>query len=46
MEKTMKKLVDFFGQRDENGAKVSDEETWIDEYGTSRILRAEFEKNG
>ena len=26
----------------ENGAKVSEEETWIDEYGTSRILRAEF----
>ena len=26
----------------ENGAKVSEEETWIDEYGTSRILQAEF----
>lgn len=30
----------------ENGAKVSDEETWIDAYGTSRILRAEFERIG
>lgn len=26
----------------ENGTKVSDEETWIDAYGTSRILRARF----
>ena len=29
----------------ENGAKVSEEETWIDEYGTSRILKAVFEKD-
>lgn len=29
----------------ENGTKVSDEETWIDEYGTSRILKAVFERN-
>ena len=28
----------------ENGEKVSDEETWIDTYGTSRVLRAVFEK--
>ncbi len=28
----------------ENGTKVSGEETWIDEYGTSRILRAVFER--
>ena len=26
----------------ENGEKVSEEETWIDEYGTSRILQARF----
>ena len=26
----------------ENGEKVSGEETWIDEYGTSRILKAKF----
>ena len=26
----------------ENGTKVSEEETWIDEYGTSRILQAGF----
>ena len=26
----------------ENGTKVSEEETWIDEYGTSRILHARF----
>ena len=26
----------------ENGEKVSGEETWIDEYGTSRILQAKF----
>ena len=26
----------------ENGIKVSEEETWIDAYGTSRILKAEF----
>ena len=26
----------------ENGIKVSEEETWIDEYGTSRILQARF----
>ena len=29
----------------ENGIKVSDETMWIDEYGTSRILKAVFEKN-
>ena len=29
----------------ENGEKISDEETWIDEYGTSRILTAKFERN-
>lgn len=29
----------------ENGKKISDEETWIDEYGTSRILTAKFERN-
>ena len=28
----------------ENGTKVSEEETWIDEYGASRILKAVFEK--
>ncbi len=28
----------------ENGTKVSEKETWIDEYGTSRILRAEYER--
>lgn len=28
----------------ENGIKVSEEETWIDEYGTSRILKAVFER--
>ena len=28
----------------ENGTKVSEEETWIDEYGTSRILKAGFER--
>ncbi len=28
----------------ENGAKVSDDETWTDEYGTGRILKAVFEK--
>ena len=28
----------------ENGAKVSEDETWIDEYGAGRILRAAFEK--
>ena len=26
----------------ENGEKISEEETWIDEYGTSRILQARF----
>ena len=30
----------------ENGAKVSEEESWIDAYGTSRILRAAFERIG
>ncbi len=29
----------------ENGTKVSGEETWIDEYGASRILKAVFERN-
>ena len=29
----------------ENGTKVSAEETWIDEYGASRILKAVFERN-
>lgn len=29
----------------ENGKKVSEEEMWIDEYGTSRILKAVFCKN-
>ena len=28
----------------ENGVKVSGDETWIDEYGTSRILQAGFRK--
>ncbi len=28
----------------ENGTKVSEEETWVDEYGTSRILKAVFKK--
>ena len=28
----------------ENGAKVSGEETWIDEYGASRVLKAVFKK--
>ena len=28
----------------ENGEKVSEEETWIDEYGTSRVLKAVFER--
>ena len=28
----------------ENGRKVSEEKEWIDEYGASRILRAEFTK--
>ena len=28
----------------ENGEKISAEETWIDEYGTSRILTAKFER--
>ena len=26
----------------ENGTKVSEEETWVDEYGTSRVLKAVF----
>ena len=30
----------------ENGAKVSEEESWIDVYGTSRILQAVFERIG
>ena len=30
----------------ENGAKVSEEESWIDAYGTSRILKAVFERIG
>ena len=29
----------------ENGVKVSEKETWIDEYGTSRILQARFKKD-
>ena len=29
----------------ENGAKISVEEAWIDEYGTGRILTARFEKD-
>ena len=29
----------------ENGIKVSEEETWIDEYGAGRILTARFEKD-
>lgn len=28
----------------ENGAKVSEAETWLDEYGTSRVLQAKFER--
>ena len=28
----------------ENGTKVSENETWVDEYGASRILKAVFEK--
>ena len=28
----------------ENGVKISEDETWIDEYGTSRILQAGFRK--
>ena len=28
----------------ENGERISAEETWIDEYGTSRILTAKFER--
>ncbi len=28
----------------ENGVKVSEEETWIDKYGKSRVLKAFFEK--
>ena len=28
----------------ENGEKVSEDEVWIDEYGTSRILKAMFEQ--
>ena len=28
----------------ENGTKVSGEETWIDEYGASRVLKAAFER--
>ena len=28
----------------ENGVKVSEEETWIDEYGASRVLNAVFER--
>ena len=34
----------FFDGWYENGEKVSEEETWIDEYGTSRILQARFER--
>ena len=29
----------------ENGVKVSDDETWIDEYGASRVLKAMFERS-
>ena len=32
----------FEGWYDENGAKVSEETEWLDEYGTSRVLTARF----
>ena len=28
----------------ENGVKISEEESWVDEYGASRVLKAVFEK--
>lgn len=34
----------FAGWRDEHGKPVSDQAVWVDEYGTSRILTACFEK--
>lgn len=36
----------FVGWFDESGTLQSAEETWIDTYGTSRILTAKFEGNG
>lgn len=35
----------FAGWQDSNGSIVSTEPAWIDEYGSSRILRAIFEEN-
>ena len=35
----------FVGWQDSNGSIVSTEPVWIDEYGSSRILRAIFEEN-
>mgnify|MGYP003319400353 CR=1 FL=1 len=32
----------FDGWYDENGVLISREESWIDEYGSSRILTAKF----
>lgn len=36
----------FTGWRDEKGRLVSDEQTWVDEYGASRILTAGFARAG
>ncbi len=45
MENTLNRLLGFFDMKDENGIKVSEEESWIDAYGTSRIMKAVFERN-
>ena len=44
-DEKLKKLIDFFNIKDENGEKVSEEEIRTDTYGTARILKAEFIEN-
>lgn len=44
MEEALKRLRDFFDIADENEGRVSSDAVRTDEYGSSRVLTAVFER--
>lgn len=44
MQEALKRLRDFFDIADENGSRVSSDAVRTDEYGSSRVLTAVFER--